>query len=242
MSTSLQALTTSSLPVRILQFTSNPVVISTLKIWSQFRKHTDTRETLLLQSPLCNSHVFLPAKLDQTFAVWNRKGILKFNDLYINGIFGSFSDLRSKYDLQQNDLFRYFQSRQFAKSHSPQFPSLPSKSLVDSLLEIPFWVQGFTSHSYSLILSMNNVKLEKIKTEWEKELGIEVSEEIWTEALQSVNNSTSCARLGLIQFKVVHWLHWSRAKVSSFYPEVDGRCVRCKTDIADLSHMFWTCH
>lgn len=86
---------------------------------------------------------------------------------------------------------------------------------------------------------MNNVKLEKIKTGWEKELGIEVSEEIWTEALKRVNNSTSCARLGLIQFKVVHRLHWSRVKVSSFYPEVDSRCVRCETDTADLSHMLW---
>ena len=34
MSTSLHALASSSLPIKILQFTSNPVFISTLRIWT----------------------------------------------------------------------------------------------------------------------------------------------------------------------------------------------------------------
>ena len=139
-------------------------------------------------------------------------------------IFSSFNDLRSKYDLHHTDLFRYFQAHQFAKCHSPQFPNLPERSLADSLLAIPFWLKGFTAHSYSLILSMDSVKLDKIKTSWEKELETVNPEDIWTEAQNIVNKSTSCARLGLIQFKVLHRLHWSRAKISSFYPDVDGNC------------------
>ena len=46
MSSSLQALASSNLPIKISQFTSNPVVISTFKIWSQLRRHTNLKDTL----------------------------------------------------------------------------------------------------------------------------------------------------------------------------------------------------
>lgn len=99
-SSSLRALVSSNLPTKILQFTSNPVVISTLKIWSLFRRQYNLRETLLNHTPLCNNQNFLPAKLNQTFVAWHRKGIIRFSDQYVDGTFSSFNDLRSKYDLQ----------------------------------------------------------------------------------------------------------------------------------------------
>ena len=55
--------------------------------------------------------------------------------------------------------------------------------------------------------------MEIVKSRWEKEIGMDISEELWAEALKRVNGSTSCARSGLILFKVVHHLHWSRARV-----------------------------
>lgn len=179
-SSSLLALLSSNLPMKISRFTSNPVVIPTLKIWFQFRRHHNLRETLLTYTPLCNNHNFLPATLDNKFLAWHRKGIRRLSDLYINGTFSSFEDLRIKFDLQQNDLFRYFQARHFARSHSPQFPNLPNRSLVDLILNVPFWLRGFTTNCYALIMSMDNVIMDKIKNNWEKELGTEISEDIWT--------------------------------------------------------------
>ena len=79
---------------------------------------------------------------------------------------------------------------------------------------------------------MDNAKLDRIKNNLEKELGTEISEDI----------CTSCARLSFIQFKVVHRLHWRRAKIASFYPSVDRSCIRCHVNMADLTHMFWSCH
>ena len=145
----------------------------------------------MFRSPLCNNHNFIPAKLDKTFTVWHRKGIIRFSDFYINGVFSNFDDLRSKYDLQQNDLFRFFQVRQFAKSHSPQIPYLPERSIIDKLLDISCLMKQFTPHTYSMIRSMDTVKLERIKASWEKELGTELSEDLWTAALNRVNGSTS---------------------------------------------------
>ncbi|KAF3840339.1 hypothetical protein F7725_019056, partial [Dissostichus mawsoni] len=60
--------------------------------------------------------------------------------------------------------------------------------------------------------------------------------------MRAVNSSSSCARLSLIQFKVLHRLHYSKAKLSRIYPDrLDDRCDRCSQAPCDLTHMFWLC-
>lgn len=195
--TSLQALVTSSLPIKIVKYTSNPVVHFTLKIWTQLRQHFKLRQALLFQSPICNNHAFLPAKLDSAFKQWQDKGISRFSDLYIDGIFTSFNDLRSKFTLNSADLFRYFQIRHFVNAQSSSFPNIPSKSPVDSLLEVPSHLQGLVSRIYIILMSLKSARTDKIRSRWESELSMQFSEEFWRNALYRVNGSTTCARLSL---------------------------------------------
>ena len=56
-----------------------------------------------------------------------------------------------------------------------------------------------------------------------------IPDPLWNQALIRVNKSSSCAWLNLIQFKVLHRLHYSNSKLSKMYSP------------ADLTHMFWTC-
>ena len=56
-----------------------------------------------------------------------------------------------------------------------------------------------------------------------------------------INSSSSCARLGLIQFKVMHRAHFSRARLADIYPGTDSSCMRCSLSPADLTHTFWLC-
>ncbi len=75
-----------------------------------------------------------------------------------------------------------------------------------------------------------------------------IIDEIWDDALKRVNGSTTCARLSLIQFKILHRTYYTKSRLSKMYPNVDDRCDRCKSDKADLIrdksdliHMFWSC-
>lgn len=126
-------------------------------------------------------------------------------------------------------------------AQSPSFSHIPSKSPADSLFEAPLHLQGFISRIYTIFMSLKSVGTDKVKSGWEKELGTLFSEEFWSNALHRVNGSTSCARLSLIQFKVLHRVHLSRARITSFNPTFDKTCIRCHTEEADLTHMFWTC-
>lgn len=240
-SSSLPALVTSKLPLSPKQYSSCPMVISTLKIWSQFRQNFNLTD-FSLYSPICNNHVFLPAKLDHVFVQWQRAGLSKFSDLYIDGTFATFDALSTKFDLQRSDLFRYLQIRQFVRTISPCFPNLPPKKGIDIILQTPTHHRGLISRIYNSITSFNKVTLDKIRADWVEELGINISDATWDDALYRVNGSTSCARLGLIQCKVLHRIHYSRARLSRIYSNVSETCERCHVAKADLAHMFWSCN
>ena len=50
-----------------------------------------------------------------------------------------------------------------------------------------------------------------------------------------------CLRHAVVQFKVAHRLHWSKARLSWINSDVDPTCDRCIQAPATLLHMFWTC-
>ncbi len=64
------------------------------------------------------------------------------------------------------------------------------------------------------------------------------SDQNWHQAIKRTHTSSLCARHGLIQFKVLHRVNFSKAWLSEIFPEVEDRCDRCHTSPCNLSHMF----
>ena len=174
-STSLRAPVTSSLPISFLQYTHNPIVINTLKIWIQLRRYYGLK-TLLHLSPIHNNHLFPPARLDSEFILWQKQGIHNYKDMYINSIFASFDDLLHKLGLPWSSLFRYFQVRHFLQHHDPNFPYITSPSGLDDLLKSPFNSKRLISRINDSITSFKNTALAKIRADWVDKLGEDLQE------------------------------------------------------------------
>lgn len=238
-SSSLPALVYSSLPIKMSQFTSNPIVLSTLRIWTQFRCHYKFTSASLL-GPISRNHLFPPSSLDLTFTQWSRKGLTCFKNLYSNDTFDSFDNLCGKYDLPRSNFFRYLQIRHCTNTHFPSFPALPPETVWERMTLL-FTQKGLISSLYAQLMSLENQDLSKIKSGWENELGMELTDYGWGGALERVNSSSSCARLGLIQFKVLHRVHLSKSRLAEIYPGTDGSCERCSFSPANLTHTFWSC-
>jgi len=81
-----------------------------------------------------------------------------------------------------------------------------------------------------------------IREEWEREMGIGISEEIWQNGLEDIDKQSVNTRLCLIQFKVLHRLHFSKKKLHRIFPNVSPLCDKCKSEEADLAHSFIFCH
>lgn len=101
--------------------------------------------------------------------------------------------------------------------------------------------RGIISRLYDTMSAFDNYSDAKFKCTWEMELGIQIDEESWEQAKDRIRSSTSCARLALIQFKVLHRVHFSKARLSAIYPDIEDKCDRCHGSPCHLSHMFYLC-
>ena len=239
-SSSLKALVCSSFPLKPKDHSFNPIVTTTLRIWQQIRRQFGW-VLLPLATPFCNNQLFLPAKLDLSFALWSRRGLLCLGDLYSDGLFSNFVQLCSKFNLQRSDQYRYFQIRNFARLNTPTFPHAPPTSGIDHFLAVAGLTKGHISFIYDFLSGASPPALQKIRMGWENELAVTFSDDWWDGALHAINSSSSCARLNLIQFKVLHRIHFSKARLSKIYPNLSDVCDRCSLAPANLTHMFWSC-
>ena len=228
----------SGFPIRI----HNPVINSTFKIWRQFRKHFGFTQ-MCGHMPLINNPLFAPSRDDSghsAFKTWHDNGVPSFGELYRDGTFASFETLKRDYDLPTSHFFRFLQARSFAQEHFT-FPIMTNKSVIDIILDWDSYTRCNISNIYEIIHSIDPPLLDKTKLAWEQDLGLELEEETWERSLDRIRTTSLCLRHGLIQFKILHRLHFSREKLSKIYPGVDSACIRCHLEPASIGHMFWRC-
>uniref|UniRef100_A0A3Q3ENM7 Reverse transcriptase domain-containing protein n=1 Tax=Kryptolebias marmoratus TaxID=37003 RepID=A0A3Q3ENM7_KRYMA len=237
---SLKALLTSPITLNPSGFTSNLLVRSVLKIWNQFRRHFKFNSASTL-APLLKNHLFQPALTDPTFLSWENKGLTCFKDLYKEGIFRSFTDLSSEFHLPASHLFRYFQIRHCTRVLFPGFPSKPPNFQWEMFLSWDPLQRSFISKVYTEILLSDSSPIVKVKRAWELELGLHFHEDWWEIALKKIHTSSICARLSLIQFKVLFRVHLSKTRLSQILSSALDICDKCHAPSCNLSHMFYSC-
>lgn len=164
-------------------------------------------------------------------------------DLYQGGHLMSFEQLRNKYDLPASHFFRYLQIRSFMRSHIAKFVDIPQHRALEEIINVRPGCRGAVSTLYQTLLSQDQevVSTEKYRTEWETELGMPITEEGWETCFRNIHRCSVNVRLNLIQFKVVHRLHYSKVKVNKMYSSVSALCNKCKNKPGTLTHQFWTC-
>ena len=237
---SLTALAHAPLTFSFSPYTKNVIVKSTLRVWTQFKRHFGL-QSLSLLAPIVANPAFPPSIVDRAFLSWSTLGIKTFKDLYIDDTFASFEQLSTKYTLPRSNFFRYLQIRSFVRNVSPQFPNLPETVPVDSLLRPLPNTKGMISAMYILISSLRPTSLQHIKNMWEEDIGEEITEDLWEGILHRVHSSSISARHGLIQCKIVHRTHFTKVRLAKIYDNIDPTCDRCHQAPATYSHMFWTC-
>ncbi len=98
------------------------------------------------------------------------------------------------------------------------------------------------SRAYNVFLEQSPTSSEAFKQFWEEDLSTDISVETWKSCIDNIHNSSKNARLGLIQFKVVHRLHFCQSRLSKVSPEISSLCPKCSAAEGTLSHQFLTCH
>lgn len=142
--------------------------------------------------------------------------------------------------MQKSHFFRYLQLRHYIRSHLSGFETAEPDKL-DNHLRSCLGTEHIIAYLYDAIQNKCHTTMDNIKKEWEKELGTEIEEVIWNEALEYVNSCSINARHCLIQFKILHRLHYSKVRIHKIFPEVSPMCEKCKSSEANLLHSYALC-
>ena len=220
-------------------YNKNPIIHSAVRIWKQITNHFKLRGISFLL-PIAANPSFAPSALDNTFLDWREKGLNCIGDLYIEGIFASFVQLKGKYDLPQRDFFRYLQIRSYVRKHIPDFETArPDK--LDGSLKQAAETSHIISYLYDSLHNMVPVSTDSIKAKWETELGVQLAEDIWKESLEYIHTCSINTRHCLIQFKILHRLHYSKEKLHKIFPNISPQCDKCNAADATLLHSYALC-
>lgn len=236
---SLAALLCLPYTFSLIKYSNNIIVKNSLKIWTQFLRHFGLHNTPL-SSPIHSNPLFYPSVLDSAYALWRDLGLVSIGDLYSNGVFTSFEQLTSQFNIPKSHFFRYLQVRDFVRKRMANFPNKPVPSDLDTILSVDPCTKGSISKLMNIIVHLQTVS-DNLRIVWSQDIGTDINAETWKLVLNRVNSSSLCARHKLIQCKVVHRAHWSKSRLARINPSIDPECDRCHSGSATLIHMFWSC-
>ncbi len=166
------------------------MVLHSLKIWSQFKKHYRLFSKSVY-APIAANHLFPASLIDKAFDQWSKAGISNIS-LHNEGTLMSFDQIKNKFNLPSHSFFRYLQIRDFIKSQYLHYPSLPPKTSLDLILEIKPEVKGTISKLYTFIFGLEDSSLESLKKKWENDFECSISEDKWSKILKNIHSSSMC--------------------------------------------------
>ena len=220
----------------------NLIVNQTLEIWHEVvKKYKMKGDSKLLIWPSLSPE-FRPGKLDKTYVKWKDMGITAVCTLIEGQHFKSFEQLKREFDLRNGDFFRYLQLRHFYDAEIKKDLSVDGNEVIQV-------VAGAFKQTPSRIVSKLYRGMQKqhgrdtlyVKSKWEAELNVELSESDWhsiCETQQSSTNSKGWREFGwknVLRFFIT-------PKIQSKYLGNPQYCWRqCGHRNADHSHIFWKC-
>lgn len=218
----------------------NMIIFNCLKIWQQIRKDCRLPGTSI-HAPVYRNHAFSPSLSDGSFNSWRLKGVVTLKDLYVNKKFATFAQLQNKFSLPATHFFRYLQIRNYVRQCVPNFESLPEDKRIYKLLLGPLDSRKLVSGFVNIFSERTVYATHFLKNSWEEELGMQIGDDVWREGLARIRSCSISTRHQLIQFKVMHRLHYSKTKLHRIFPTISSLCDRCKSAEGSLTHIFWTC-
>lgn len=83
--------------------------------------------------------------------------------------------------------------------------------------------------------------LERLRSQWEEDLGKQIPEGEWDKILERTPKAFRNARFKLINYYVLHRAYLTPARIRQHFGAETAVCPRCREREAHILHMFWNC-
>lgn len=171
--------------------------------------------------------------------VWTKHGIKKIVDIVHSGTIMQFDCLKSKFNLPNTHLFRYLQLRHAYHSQFGASAIVLQESDIESTLRNEPLDKALST-IYKQLFSDTHRVMASCRRRWEgvfPQLDSDDWDDIW-----DINFSRLIsARDHLIQYKFLHWIYLTPARLARIFPSQSSCCWWCTLPSANFMHIFWDC-
>ncbi len=105
---------------KLIKGTTNPCTSNTITVWFEALAHLGELPQLLHFSSVFGNENLCPGRVDPGFKIWSIRGISKVSDLYNEGNFMSFEEIRTRFGISQKHFFKYLLLCSFILSRQGQ--------------------------------------------------------------------------------------------------------------------------
>lgn len=153
-------------------------------------------------------------------------------------MFISFSEPKHKYNLQTKDCFwKYLQIRDCI--NKDQFNQ--DKNPVLEFLELPRKAHS-TAMFYKIFSGLQKDIYKSLGIIWQKNLGCDLSDEVWLKKLSNTGKCIKEARGKFTQYRVIHKFYFTPSKPHRMGLMANNLCWKCQTEIGTIMHpIIWEC-
>lgn len=222
----------------------NIIIEDSLKNWYEILKKYKLEvleDSKLLIWPSQTSH-FSPGEIDRTFIKWRDKGITAMCTLLEGNMFKTFEKLRREFDLDNSDPFRYLQLRHFYETEIKKGISAEGNEIIEVFIKAYKCTPAkILSKMYSGLQKRNRKNSLYVKSRWEREMNITLSDSDWHSICTTQQTSTSSKRWMKFGWKnLIRFLITSHIKNKQIGEQ--QQCWRqCGQMSANHTHIFWSC-
>ena len=214
-----------------------------LKIWFKECKDQKIDKEIQRLRWIAYDTEFAPARMDARFKQWTWWGITTYCTISSNTSLKSFQYLKDKHDLQNQDFYRYLQLRHhFDKNIKGQEPVTDLVQILSEAYKGDTTKQ-LISKLYWSIQTAKKHSTNYIKIKWEKEAGLTITEEDWSNICDVISTTTSSGLWREFSWKnMIRFFISPKVKSLQTGTPESGNCWRkCNNTMAGHFHVFWYC-
>uniref|UniRef100_H3A336 Reverse transcriptase zinc-binding domain-containing protein n=1 Tax=Latimeria chalumnae TaxID=7897 RepID=H3A336_LATCH len=220
----------------------NPILDNARKIWESMYRREQKSSHVVMEASLWNN---LQVRIDNNLFKWGKwvnKGYYRIGDLFNEGKLLEFKKMQNKYQLTNEEWYRYIQLRSCLTKVPGIGISTQEKAQFMQVLEQIKGTAHIASKIYNFLINGFTLGVKTLQNIWCSDLNMELDEEEWLTLMRGMYKPLREAKLRLMQFKIINKIYWTPAKMHIVKLRSTKTCWNCDREDGDLIHMFWNCN
>ena len=221
---------------------SNYCINNTFKVWKNVinKLKIDINETIYIRE-ISKDPDFKANKTEKIFNIWADKGLVRFYQLFKNNELETYENLSKQYDLSKKQFYTYLQIRSYALRKLPKkakdLHPLMTYMANNCNKRKP---KNVITHLYKILSSQEEKLTNNIRTKWEEELLIKITEEEWIIICSGIHKIIGSLFWREFSWKIIIQFFLTPNNMRKYIG--NSNCWRnCGENNADYLHMFYSC-